>query len=146
MGDVHIHTTLERNGPATHIELTDAQVADLGGGKTAPVKVIIAGRTSRLRLARMGGQNVIGLSKAARAELGVGIGDEVDAVVVLDTEERPVEIPAALAKALAADPSAKAAFDALAPSKRKEMGRQIAEAKTDATRDRRLEKLLDQLS
>lgn len=50
-----------------------------------------------------------------------------------------------MAEALNADPGARAAFDAVAPSKRKEMARQISDAKQDETRQRRLEKVLDAL-
>ncbi len=63
----------------------------------------------------------------------------------VDTEERVVEIPPALAEALDADPAVRAAFENLPPSKRKEMARQIADAKQDETRARRLEKVLDAL-
>ena len=38
---LQISTVLEPVGPATALELTDAQVAELGGGKRAPVRVTI---------------------------------------------------------------------------------------------------------
>ena len=101
---IRIRTTLEPNGPATAIELDDAQVEELGGGKRAAVRVTIGGRSAQLRLAVMGGQNLIGLSKASRAELGVELGDEVDALIELDTEPREIELPEDLAAALAAVP------------------------------------------
>ncbi len=41
---LQIHTVLAPFGPATAIELTDAQVAELGGGKRAAVVVGIGGR------------------------------------------------------------------------------------------------------
>ncbi|SFI23844.1 MULTISPECIES: DUF1905 domain-containing protein [Microbacterium] len=66
---LHVRTVLPANGPATAIELTDEQVAELGGGKRAAVIVPIGERSARLRLAVMGGRNLIGMSKAARAEL-----------------------------------------------------------------------------
>ncbi len=46
----------------------------------------IGDREARLRLGVMGGKNLIGLSKAARAELGVEIGDTVQASI--DRERR----------------------------------------------------------
>ncbi len=133
-----IRTTLEPQGPATAIELTDAQVEELGGGKRAAVRVTIGGRSARLRLAVMGGQNLIGLSKAARAELGVEIGDEVEALIELDTAPREVEVPDDLAAALAAAPGAREAFDGLPPSHRKEHVRAILDAKKPETRERRV--------
>ncbi len=55
-----------------------------GGGRRAAVVVHVADRTARVRLAVMGGVNVIGLSKANRALLGVEIGQVVEAEVALD--------------------------------------------------------------
>ncbi len=69
-----LHATLEPRGPAGAFVLDDEQVAALGGGrKTFPVRVAVNGTALSLRLARMGGENLIGLSKAVRAEAGVEI-------------------------------------------------------------------------
>ncbi|MEV7577162.1 MULTISPECIES: YdeI/OmpD-associated family protein [unclassified Microbacterium] len=145
MSELRVHTVLTGRGPAAAILLTDEQVASFGAGKTFPVAVTIGGRTARLRLARMGGENMIGLSKAARADLAVEIDQEVDAVIRLDTAERTVEVPAALAAALDVDPAVRAAFDALSPSARKEHARAVADAKQDATRERRIAKIVESL-
>lgn len=141
-----LRTTLDSlGGPAAAIVLTDEQVAQLGPAKSPPVIVTIAGSSARLRVARMGGQNLIGLSRASREALGVEIGQEVTATIELDTEERTVDIPEELSTALDADPAARAAFDALSYSKRKEHARQVATAKAAETRDRRIAKILDGL-
>lgn len=145
MSALHLNTTLEPHPPAAAIILTDEQVAELGAGKAFPVVVDFGDRSIRLRLSRMGGQNMIGFSKAARAEVGVEPGEQVEVTIRVDTEERVIEIPPALAEALDADPAVRAAFENLAPSKRKEMARQIDDAKTEETRARRLEKVLDAL-
>ncbi|MDN3444882.1 YdeI/OmpD-associated family protein [Microbacterium sp. APC 3901] len=145
MSELRLHTTLEGRGPAAAIILTDEQVASFGAGKTFPVAVTIDGRTARLRLARMGGQNMIGFSKAVRSELGVEIGQEVDAAIRLDAAERKVEIPPALATVLDSDAELRSAFDALSYSVRKEHARTVAEAKQDATRERRVEKIVEAL-
>ncbi|WP_341933297.1 YdeI/OmpD-associated family protein [Microbacterium sp. LWO14-1.2] len=142
MSELRVHTTLTGRGSAAAILLTDEQVSSLGAGKAFPVAVTIDGRTARLRLARMGGENMIGFSKAVRSDLGVEIGQEVDAVIRVDAAERTVEVPPPLAAALDADPALRAAFDALSPSARKEHARSVAEAKQDATRDRRIEKIV----
>ncbi|NMD57670.1 MULTISPECIES: YdeI/OmpD-associated family protein [Tsukamurella] len=134
---LHVRTTLEPVGPATAIELTDAQVEELGGGKRAAVRVTIGDRIARLRLAGMGGSNLIGLSKAARAELGVEIGDTVDAVIELDEAERTVDLPDELAAALD-EHGLRPAFDALSYTRRKEAARGVAEAKRAETRERRI--------
>ncbi|MFD5226241.1 YdeI/OmpD-associated family protein [Microbacterium sp. NPDC058342] len=145
MSELRLHTDLRPMGPAGAIVLDDAQVASLSTAKAFPVVVAIGDRTARLRLSRMGGKNLIGFSKATRAELGVELGDEFDAVITADTAERTVEVPEALAAALASDPVAHAAFEALTYSRRKEIARQIAEAKQDATRERRLARALEDL-
>ena len=136
---LQIHTVLAPFGPATAIELTDAHVAELGGGKRAAVVVGIGERRARVRLAVMDGRNVIGLSKAVRAELGVEIGDEVDATVDLDTADREIEVPADLAQALDAG-------GALSFSRRKELARSVSEAKRPETRERRIAAVRDALA
>lgn len=142
---LHVRATLPAHGPATAIELTEAQVDELGGGKRAAVRVRIGDREARLRLGVMGGKNLVGLSKAARAELGVEIGDTVDAEIELDADDRVIEVPTDLASALDVA-GARAAFDALSPSRRKEFVRGIVEAKQPATRERRVQAAVDAVS
>ncbi|MEV8220102.1 YdeI/OmpD-associated family protein [Microbacterium sp. NPDC077391] len=145
MSELRLHTVLEPMGPAGAIVLDDEQVAALSDAKAFPVVVTIGDRTARLRLARMGGKNLIGFSKAARADLGVELGDEFDVIIAPDADERTVDVPDVLAAALDADPVARAAFDGMSYTRRKEIARSIAEAKQDATRQRRLEKALADL-
>ena len=100
MEELRIRTTIVQQGPAASIPLTEEQVSSLGGARNAPVTVTIGERTARLRIGQMGGQSMIGLSKAARDELGIAYGDEVEALIALDTGERPIELPPELASAL----------------------------------------------
>ena len=145
MSELRVHTVLTGRGPAAAILLTDDQVASLGAGKAFPVAVTIGGRTARLRLAHMGSENMIGFSKAVRADLGLDIGQEIDAVIRVDAAERTVDVPPELAAALDADPALRSAFDALSYSVRKEHARSVAEAKQEATRERRITKIVDAL-
>jgi uncharacterized protein YdeI (YjbR/CyaY-like superfamily) len=69
----------------------------------------------------------------------------VEVTMVRDVGPREVEVPPALAAALAADPVAAAAWDTLAYSHRKEHARAISEAKADETRDRRVAKTIEKL-
>ena len=132
---------LEEFGPAGAFVLTDEQVAALGGGRKAfPVRVAVNGAELSLRLARMGGQNVVGLAKAVRAQAGVEIGATYDVEIALDEAERVVEVPEDLAAALASDAVAQARFAALAYSHRKEFVRWVTEAKREATRADRVAK------
>lgn len=145
MSELHLRTVLTSTGPAAAILLTDEQVASFGAGRAFPVAVTIDGRTARLRLARMGGANMIGFSEAVRAELGVEIGQEVEAFIAVDAAERTVDVPGALAATLDADPALRAAFDALSYTTRKEHARAVADAKQEATRERRLAKIVESL-
>jgi len=142
---LNIHTVLEPHGPATAIELTEAQVDGLGGGKRAAVVVTIGERSARLRVGAMGGKYLIGMSKAVRAELGVEIGDEIDASIDLDAAEREVDVPADLAAALEAA-GVRAAFDALSFTRRKELARGVEEAKKPETRERRIAAAVGEVS
>lgn len=136
---------LEPSGPAAALVLTDEQVEQLGGGKRAAVRVTVAGRTATLRLAVMGGRNLIGLSKGAREELGVDIGETVTARIELDTQPREVDVPPALAAALAGDPEARERYDALAYTHRKAFATWVADAKREETRDRRVAQALEMI-
>lgn len=143
---LQLELTLEPRGPAGAFVLSDEQVAALGdGAKAFPVLIRVGDRSLALRLARMGGENLIGLSKAARAEAGVAIGDRVQVIIMADHSERTVEVPDDLRAALATDPQAAAAFERLAPSARKEIVRSITEAKHEQTRAERIAKTIDRL-
>ncbi|MGY1609467.1 MULTISPECIES: YdeI/OmpD-associated family protein [unclassified Geodermatophilus] len=135
--ELRLTTTLEPRGPAAAIVLTDEQVAGLGAGRTFPVRLTIGPVTVEGRLARMGGENLVGLSRERRSALGVEAGDTVDVLITVDTAERTVEVPPDLAGALAAA-GVRDAFDRLAPSHRKEHVRSVVEAKKPETRARRV--------
>ncbi len=140
-----LRTRIEPTGPAGAIVLTDKQVDALGGGRRAALRVTVAGRQARLRLAVMHGQNLIGLSKANRGLLGVEIGQDVVVTIELDTEPREVDLPADLAAALAADPMADAAYQGLAFTHRRESAEWVAAAVRPQTRARRVEQALSML-
>ncbi|MEO6701558.1 MAG: YdeI/OmpD-associated family protein [Jatrophihabitantaceae bacterium] len=144
-GQLQLRAVLEPRGPAGAIVLTDEQVASLGGTKTPPVQATVNGVTVAARVGRMGGENLLGFSKKLRAELGVEIGQTVDVTIARDEQPRAVELPRALAEALTADAAAKAAFDVLAPSHRKEFARWVDEAKREQTTLSRVEQTLQML-
>ncbi|MGI8713495.1 MAG: YdeI/OmpD-associated family protein [Solirubrobacteraceae bacterium] len=133
-------------GPAAAFVLDDEQVATVGeGAKRFPVAATINGRRLRLAVARMGGEFLVGLSKANRETAGVQAGDTVQLTLELDAAPREVEVPAALAAALAQDPAARTAFDGLAFTHRKAYARWIDEAKREQTRARRMSEALAML-
>ena len=93
----------------------------------------------------MGGENLIGLSKANRALLGVEIGDEVSAVITVDDTPREVEIPPALAEALAGDEAARTAYEKLPFTHRKEYAEWVGSAVCEAICVGRVTKALEML-
>jgi hypothetical protein len=135
-----LKTILQPRGPAAAVILTDEQVAEIGqGAKTPPVKVTVnGGHTFGGRIGRMGGESMLGFNKVTREAAGVEAGDEIEVEIVLDDAPREVEVPDDLKAALAADPAAAKAFEALAYSHRKEWARWVAEAKRPETREKRL--------
>ena len=139
-------TTLEPRGHASAIVLDDEQVAVVGeGARRFPVVATVNGYTWRTSVARMGGEFLVGLNREVREGAGVGTGDTVDVALALDTAPREVSLPPALADALAGDAEAKAAYDRLAFTHRKEFARWIEEAKRDETRERRVAQALEML-
>src|SRR3954449_2718873 len=115
MGEIRFHTQLHARGPAAAVVLDDAQVAAVGeGAKRFPVVATVNGYTWRTSVARMGGEFLLGLNRQVRDGAGVAAGDTVDVVVALDREPRQVDVPDDLAAALATQPEARAAFEALA--------------------------------
>jgi uncharacterized protein YdeI (YjbR/CyaY-like superfamily) len=123
--------------------LSDEQVAEVGeGAKRFPVRAIVNGYEWRTSVARMRGEFLLGLSRAVREAAGVEAGDDVEVKLEFDQAPREVELPQELADALESDGSARAAFERLAYTHRKEFARWIAEAKREETRRRRLEQAL----
>ena len=146
MGAIEFKATLVPRGPAAAVVLDEEQVAAVGeGAKRFPVVATVNGYTWRASVARMGGESLLGLNRAVRQEAGVEAGDSVAVRLELDTAPREVDVPEALATALAADDVARAAFEKLAYTHRKEFARWVDEAKRDETRGRRVAKTLEML-
>jgi hypothetical protein len=120
-------------------------VDSLGGGKRARVTVTINRHSWTTRIAIMRGRNLIGLSHANRRAAGIVTGDTVEVALELVTEAPAVVEPPDLAAALDADPVARAAYDGLAPGRRRAVVHAIETAKRPETRQRRIEKSIEDL-
>ena len=138
---VTFRTTVLQTGNNTGILVPDEVVASLGGGRRPLGVVSVRGHTYRSAVASMGGIFMISLSAENRAAAGVRGGDEVEVALRLDLEPRAVAIPADLRAALA-EAGALEAFEASAPSRKKEDVRQVEDAKTPETRERRIAKIV----
>lgn len=141
---VTFRTTLwAGGGNNVGIVVPEDVVVSFGRGKRVPVTVTIDGDyTYRNTVTSMGGQFMISFNSETRAATGRGAGDEVEVTLELDDAPRVVELPDALAQALAADPQAAEAWAKLSYSKQRAYAEPIAKAKAADTRQRRLDKTI----
>jgi len=140
------HTKILQTGAnTTGIRIPAEIVEGLGAGKQPLVCVTLNGYTYRSAVAVMSGAFMVGLSAENRQASGVHGGDELDVIIELDLQPRTVTIPEDLLSALSAAGRIPA-FEAAAPSMRKEYVRQVEEAKTQETRERRIAKIVEKLS
>lgn len=110
------------------------------------VKVTYDGVPYRGSLAKMGHHcHFLVVRKDIRKQIGKNEGDKVWVTVQRDTEERIVEIPDDLAALFAEHPDAKALYDRLSFTNRKEYSRWITDAKKPETRAGRLQKTIAML-
>ncbi len=130
---------------ATGISIPPAIIAEMGTQKRPKVKITLNGYTYRTTVAPYGDVFMVPLNQENRQAAGVKPGDEVEVTVELDLEPRTVEVPEDLAAALDAKPGARAAFDALSYTMRKEHVRQVESAKAQETRTRRIAGIVDKL-
>jgi hypothetical protein len=130
---------------ATGIEIPATVIEELGAGKKPPVLVTLNGHTYRSTVASRGGRYLVGVSAENREAAGVSAGETLTVDIEIDGEPREVPVPAELGAALGAHPDAKAAFQALSPSKKQQFTLPIERAKTDETRQRNVKKALDAL-
>ena len=138
--------TVELGGKtATGIEVPEDVVAAVGSSRRPPVTVTIGGHSYRTTVARMGGRFLVPLSAENRTAAGVAVGDLVDVDIEPDIAPREVDVPADLAEALARDDAARATFDGLSFTHRKEWVRWVGEAKKAETRATRLAKTVESL-
>ena len=90
-----------------------------------------------------GARRMMPVNKTLCAGAGVQPGDTVDVVMERDEEERTVEAPPLLKKALDKNKTAKANWEKLSFTHKKEMALAIVGAKQEETRARRLAKVVE---
>lgn len=139
---MRFRTTLQLEGKtATGFQVPLDIVDAMGQGKRRlPVTVTVNGYTYRSTIAPYGDVCMLPLAAEHREAAGVKAGDEIEVDVELDTAPREVALPDDFAAALDADPVARHTFDALSNSNKKWHVLSIEGAKTEDTRQRRIEK------
>jgi len=143
---MRFETTLFQLGNNTGIDVPQAVLDELGGGKRPLVNVTVNdGYSYRSAVAPMVGRYLIAFSSDKRAATGLKGGETITVELTLDTEPRTVEVPDDLAAALA-DAGLREAFDKLAPSHQKAHVTSVEGAKAADTRARRVAAVVDKLS
>lgn len=85
------------------------------------------------------------LDQWMRKSAGISVGDEVAVVLRYDLKPRELELPDIFRAALNADPEAKACWEALAPSRQREILSYLQFLKTPAALERNVQKTIASL-
>jgi Domain of unknown function (DUF1905)/Bacteriocin-protection, YdeI or OmpD-Associated len=134
------------SGPGTYVAVPEDVAAALGLKGRPKVHAVIAGHPYRGSLMPLGdGTFVLGVLKAIQEAEGLKRGDTITVELEIDTAPRAIEPPADLARALARDREAKAAWAKLSYTNQREMARSVEDAKRPETRERRLAAALNKL-
>ena len=135
-----------RGGGGHQVEVPTDVATRLGLKGFPKIQAVIEGTLYRGSLMPMGdGTYCLGVLKSILEAAGVDIGDTITVDLDLDTASRTVEMPADLAKTLARDKKATAAWESLSYTNKKEMARSLEGAKRPETRERRLAAALQSL-
>jgi hypothetical protein len=138
-------TVLLEGKTATGFQVPVEVVDAMGRGKRPPVVVRIGAHTYRSTVAAYGDVYMLPLAAEHREAAEVTAGDEIEVELTLDTEPRRVEVPGDLATALAAEPAARTAFEALSYSNQRRIVLAVEGAKAAETRARRIAKSVEDL-
>jgi len=119
--------------------------AVFGTKARVPVRGTVNGFPFRSSLCNMGSGHMMVVNRELRTGGRCAAGDMVDVVLERDREERVVEVPAYIKKAIASNKTAQKTWDSLSFTHQKEWVRAIEEAKKEETRQIRIKKMMDAL-
>ncbi|HEY0442997.1 MAG TPA: YdeI/OmpD-associated family protein [Candidatus Limnocylindrales bacterium] len=149
---VRFTATLEPAEVGTYVVIPPDAIVGLGAtGRTSVTGTIdgqpFSNQVMPYTFEGVGRQVVMVVNRTVRASIRKDVGDTVDFVLARDERSRSadVAVPPELEAALAAEPAARAAFDRLAPSHRREHAQFVADAKREETRRRRAQQTVERL-
>lgn len=145
---IRFEAVLQRDatGPGTFIRVPHDVQQKLGLKGRPKINSVIAGHPYRGSLMPMGnGTFCLGVGNEILRSAGVARGDMITVDLEIDTAPRIVEPPPDLARAIARDKKAMAAWEKLSYTNKKEMARSVEEAKRPETRQRRLAAAMEKL-
>jgi bifunctional DNA-binding transcriptional regulator/antitoxin component of YhaV-PrlF toxin-antitoxin module len=135
-------TLIIPEGKHASFVIPDHVLAELGANKRAPLKITVNGYTYQSTATGVNGECRVVFPSRDREAAGVEGGDTVDVTLQLDDGYREVTVPDQLTAGLEAV-GLSAVFHDLNYSTRKEYARQIADAKTNETIQRRTRKIIE---
>jgi len=146
--------TIEILGINPYVRVTAARAKALRAGwrKPMPVRVRINGKPEKAwpinMMPKGDGSFLLYLHALVRKASGTGVGDRVHVEVGFDAgyTAGPAPMPAWFRTALRREPKAGKAFQALPPSRKKELVRYLARLKSEEARERNLATALRVLS
>lgn len=122
-------------------------VRALGGAARIPVLARYAGETTRSTLVPAGGaRRRLVLQKGVLRPAGLDTGATLEIALEPATESHKRTLPPDLARALQFRPAAAAEFDRASPSTWRIVCERLEQARTPATRERRVEQIVDRLA
>ena len=123
----------------TYFTLPRRESVKFGVRGRVPVTGTINGYPFRSSIFPVGdGGHYMAVNRSVREGAGVAAGDRVKVMMETDTAPRTVAVPADLARAMSKSKTAKARFDKLSYTHRKEYVQWIESAKRSETRARRI--------
>jgi len=148
MKEFHFKTKIIKNPTVDsgYIEFPHDAEKEFGRKGQIKVKAFFDGFEYRGSLVRMGHPcHIIGLNKKVRDAIKKGPGDTVDVLIIEDTEERVVEVPADFSAALNNNKTAKEIFEKMSFTHRREYVEWITSAKKVRTRESRINKAVEMM-
>jgi hypothetical protein len=140
---VTFETTVAATGNNTGIEVPLDVIEKLGAGKRPAVLVDVNGYQYRNTVGVMGGQHLISISAAVRQATGLKGGDPITVTLRVADSPREVVLPPDFEAALAGDEQAAQFFAGLSNSLRRYHIDNVNGAKSDETRQRRIDKAVE---
>jgi len=137
-------TVVIGSGNHASIEIPTKNLEEISGNKRAPLKITINGYTYQSTATGVDGKCMVVFPMRDREAAGAAAGDTVRVTLELDSGYREVIVPIELTNSLNKH-NLLEKFSVLNYSTRKEFARSVNDAKSDDTRQRRIDKIVSSL-
>jgi hypothetical protein len=132
-----------KDGVNLYVAVPKRVTAHFGRRDYVPVTATLAGKAFPQTLVPAGeGRHILYVNVPMQRHAKAALGDRVTVTLAADRKPRMPAMHPALAAALKARPGAKAAFDALRPSRRKDVLRYLHNLKSEAAVERNVKRFV----